>query len=464
MRQLNFLSVCLVVVLFLLGLLLLNALVNGALFTWQSAVLAVLAGIGSGYLLWRVVIRPSRPIETAVPFSPTQPAHRQPEADQQTLTAVNLRQQKELFENLFEYASDIVYILNRDGTVLYVNRIIETAIGYAPSEVLGKHFVAFTHGVDEDILEKQLGQGGINHYEFVFQTKDGRPIVLELNAHFMLHDGKPIAILGIARDISAKKLEQIELQQAKEAAEKATRAKTIFLANMGHELRTPLSVIIGYADIISQDAASDGQSATLLAANKVKQAAQQLRGIVNDVLEITEIETGRLTFLLETFDIAETVNRAVKNCQTAVDAHNNDLLILLPPDVGSMFADQDKVRRALENLLSNAAKFTQNGFITLSVTREQTDGQEWVLFQVADTGIGIAPDQYEKVFRAFDQVDQSFTRGYDGVGLGLAINQHLCTSMGGRIDLVSAPGKGSTFTMRLPVRVTAVDAMFVRKK
>ncbi len=464
MRKLNLLGVCLAVILFSLGVIFLNALVNGALFTWQSVTLAVLVGAGSGYFLWRTVIAPARQTDAETAVLTAQLTHQQADVAQQMQTAVIFRQQKELFQNLFEHASDIVYILNLDGTIAYVNQAVEKMMGYGPAEVLNQHFVAFTDGVDEEILEAQLVQGGIRHYEFAFQAKDGQPVILELNAHFMMQDGRPIAILGIARDISARKREQAELQQAKEAAERATQAKTVFLANMGHELRTPLSVIIGYADIASQDAASEGLSAYLLAANKIKQAAQQLRIIVNDVLEITEIETGRLSFLLETFDIGETVKRAVNNCQTAVDANDNELLILLPPDIGTMFADQDKVRRALENLLSNAAKFTQNGFITLSVTYEETDGREWILFQVTDTGIGIAPDQHEKVFRAFDQVDQSFTRGYEGTGLGLAINQHFCTAMGGEIRLVSEPGKGSTFIMRLPARVTAVDAMFVRKE
>jgi len=450
--------------LFSLGVVLLSALAGGVLQGWPGIVVAVVAGAGAGYFLWRTLVLPAREAERETAVLTTRLARSQAEVANQARTAVALRQQTEHLRSLFDLASDIIYVLDMEGTVVFVNQAVEEIMGYRPEDVLGKHFLVFTGGIDEETLWDQLNQGGISRYEFTFENHQGQHIILELNGHFMIEGDQPVAILGIVRDISKRKREQTELRLAKEAAEKAAEARTVFLANMGHELRTPLSVIIGYADIMGQDALSSGQDEYWVLAQKIKQAAQQLRTIVNDVLEITEIETGQVSFLLETFDITAVIKRVVNSNRTAVEANDNELLILVPPDIGFMFADQDKVQRALENLLNNAAKFTHNGSITLSVTRSTGGGQEpeWIVFQVADTGIGIAPEQHEKIFHAFEQVDKSFTRGYGGTGLGLAINQYICRAMGGKISFTSEAGHGSTFTMRLPAKVTAVDSMYVR--
>lgn len=464
MHRLNFLGACLVVVSFTLGVVLLNALINLALPSWQTLVFAILAGTGGGCFLWRTILEPVHRQEGQTAVLNQTIDHLQKEIADLHEANLLLRQQKDQYRELVEYANDIIFVLNLDGVFMYVNEVMQKLAGYSPQELVGQHFAAFAPRANEEVLWDNLQGGGITNYEFEFETRDNRTLTMEVNGRLVQHPGREPVILGIARDVTDKKIQKIELEEAKDSAEKATQAKTIFLANMGHELRTPLSVIIGYADIIGQDALVSGQEDYRLLAKKIKQAAQQLRIIVNDVLEITEIETGQVSFLLEMFDISVTVRRVVNNNQTAVEANNNELLVLIPPDIGNMFADQDKVQRALENLLNNAAKFTENGSITLSVNRMQTDGREWIIFQVTDTGIGIAVEQHGKIFRAFEQVDKSFTRGYGGTGLGLAINQYVCRAMEGEISFVSAPGKGSTFTMRLPAKVTAVAAMFVRKQ
>jgi len=448
---------------FSLGTILLNAILNGALPGWQSLAVALAAGLAGGYLLWRVVVEPGlqREAETAVRRQTIE--RLQADIAQLQQKNASLDQEKNQYHNLLEQANDVIFVLNLDGEFTYVNEAVKKVTGYAPHELIGQHFHKIAPRANEAVLWANLQQNGIVNYEFDFETKDNRGLVMEVNGRLMQPPDLEPTILGIARDVTDKKQQKLELELAKESAERATQAKTVFLANMGHELRTPLSVIIGYADIIGQDALSRGHEDYRLLAYKVKQAAQQLRNIVNDILEITEIETGQVTFLLEAFDIADLVTRAVNASQTAVETNNNELLILVPPDIGVMFADQAKVGRALENLLNNAAKFTQNGSITLSVARETADEREWIVFQVADTGIGIPPEQHEKIFHAFEQVDNSFTRGYGGTGLGLAINQHTCQAMEGKISFTSEPGAGSTFVMRLPAQVTAVDAMFVRR-
>jgi PAS domain S-box-containing protein len=456
MHKTSLLNASLTAVLFMLGFVLLNALISGVLPTAQVVLLAIGGGVCLGYFVWRVFILSEQNMveETAV-LRGENDQLRQKAAGLQKFSSV-LREQREQYQHLFDYASDIIYILNLEGSVLYVNRVIEEIVGYRPEEVLGRHFLAFVTGIDEEYLWNQLKQGGIRAYEFSFQGKT-QPVSLELNAHFLVRNGAPTAILGIARDVSARKQAQEELSQA-------VQAKTAFMNNMGHELRTPLSVIMGYADILGQDARLEEQVEYLALSNKIKQAAQQLHTIINDVMDITEIEIGQVSYLLEWFDVSDMVRQVVNQAQTAVDSNGNTLLLLLSPDIGRMFADRDKVRRILMNLLSNAAKFTHNGAITLSVHREQRPEGEQVVFQVMDTGIGIALDRQEAIFQAFNQGDNSFTRAYGGIGLGLTINQHYCRTMKGRIRVNSAPGEGATFTLCLPVEVTAVDSMFIRKE
>lgn len=464
MSKINLLVTCLATVLFISGLTLFYALIGDLSLKAQIILAAIGTGVGLGYCLWRInsKLEQAAEQETAV-LRAENSLLRQKVTSLQQVSSV-LREQKAHYQDLFEYASDIVYILNLDGVILFVNRAIEEIIGYLPTDVVGRHFVEFTEGLDEQVLWERLNHGGISSHELTLKSRDGRLAVLELSGHLMYQNGRPVAILGIARNISARKREQFELKQAKEAAERATQAKTIFMSNMGHELRTPLSVIIGYADIIGQDARTEGHIEYEALSGKIKYAAQQLGAIVNDVMEITEIEIGQVSYLLEWFNVSDVVRWAMNWVQTAVDANNNTFLLLLPPDAGTMFADRDKVQRILVNLLSNAAKFTHKGTITLSVTREQTPQQEWLVFQVTDTGIGIATERQEAIFEAFYQGDSSFTRAYGGMGLGLAINQHYCRAMHGDITLNSRPGEGSTFILRLPAQITAVTSMFVRKE
>lgn len=237
--------------------------------------------------------------------------------------------------------------------------------------------------------------------------------------------------------------------------------QSVFLNNIGHELRTPLSVILGYAEIIEQDAQQAENASIAALAQKIKLYTKHLGAIVNDLLYMTEIQSGEVKFLLEAFTIDNVVEQAIKQVQPYLDANENELLLIMPPDAGMLMADRDKVRIILVNLLSNAAKFTQNGSVTFSAYRQVIGGDEWVVFQVSDTGIGIAPALQETIFQPFQQVDGSFTRQHSGLGLGLAINRHYCEMMGGTMTVESEPGRGSTFTVTLPAEVTAVAAMYV---
>lgn len=251
-------------------------------------------------------------------------------------------------------------------------------------------------------------------------------------------------------------------QSAPETPPNVIDTHSIFLNNISHELRTPLSIILGYAEIIEQDAQQGGNDGISTLAQKIKLYTKHLSAIVNDLLYMTEIQSGELKFLLEAFTLDNVVEQAIKQVQPYLDANENELLLIMPPDAGMMMADRDKVRIILVNLLSNAAKFTQNGTVTLSAYRQVVGGEERVVFQVSDTGIGIAPELQETIFQPFQQVDGSFTRQHSGLGLGLAINRHYCEMMGGKMTVQSEPGRGSIFTVSLPAEVTAVAAMYVR--
>jgi signal transduction histidine kinase/CheY-like chemotaxis protein len=258
---------------------------------------------------------------------------------------------------------------------------------------------------------------------------------------------------AIQGDIAERERTALELARARESADEANQAKSGFLAKMSHELRTPMNAIIGYSEMLIEDAEDEGNESAASDLKKIHSAGRHLLALINDVLDLSKIEAGRMDLYLENFEIPSMIDEVVATIDTLVKKNGNRLKVEVEPSVGEMYADLTKVRQTLFNLLSNAAKFTEGGEIVLAVRTERRNGQDGVRMAISDTGIGIPEDKIEHIFSEFSQADESTSRNFGGTGLGLAISRRFCKMMGGQIGVESTVGEGSTFHFWLPLEV-----------
>jgi signal transduction histidine kinase len=271
---------------------------------------------------------------------------------------------------------------------------------------------------------------------------------------------KPIDMVDLNATVR-KALDEIarqhEIESRRVAAEQARTHLTHFLANMSHELRTPLNSIIGVSEMLREDAEALMQDTEPL--DRVLGAARHLLALINDILDLSKIEAGRMELHLETFPLVPVIKDVARTIEPMAMKIGNRLAIDCPVDMGTIHADQTRFRQSLLNLASNANKFTEKGTVTIAAHQAQEDGREWIILAVADTGIGMTPEQMGKLFQEFSQASSATASKYGGTGLGLAISKRFCQMMGGDITVKSEPGRGSTFTIRLPKIVEAPKAI-----
>ncbi|MBD1813083.1 response regulator [Microcoleus vaginatus DQ-U2] len=384
-----------------------------------------------------------------------------------------LRQSETKYRSIFENAVEGIFQTTPSGHYLSGNRALARIYGYesctqmlAELTDINRQFYIDPHRRAE-FMAQLRARRQVSKFESQIYRRDGRKIWISENARSICDEnGRVLYYEGTVQDITDRKQAESAMQLALEAAESANRAKSTFLANMSHELRTPLNAIIGYSEMLQEEAEELGSCESVPDLEKICSAGKHLLSLIDDILDISKIEAGRMDLYLETFEIHTLIESAVATARPLVDKNGNTLEVYCPDNLDTMHADMTKVRQVLLNLLSNAAKFTQNGRIAIGVERIKNEqlkmknqeesskilisNSEFLSFRVADTGIGMTQEQLERVFQPFTQADASTTREYGGTGLGLAISQRFCQMMGGSIEVSSTLGAGTTFTVLLP--------------
>jgi PAS domain S-box-containing protein len=363
------------------------------------------------------------------------------------------RRQKQYFEELVRNSPVAVVTLDIAHDVVSCNPAFERLFGYARDEIVGRNLDDLI--TTEDTRVEAMGYTrqalARNPVKIISQRrrKDGRVLDVEVLGVPVLIDGEPQGLMALYHDIT-------ELLQAREAAESANRAKSQFLANMSHELRTPLNAIIGYSEMLAEELGEDGDEVHVPDLEKIGSAGKHLLALINEILDLSKIEAGRMELYIEEFDLDAAVDEVVTTIQPVAVKNGNELRLQHVGRLGVMRADVVKVKQILLNLLSNACKFTQNGIVTLEIGPVPGDAGS-LAFSVRDTGIGMTPEQLGRLFEAFSQADVSTTRRFGGTGLGLVISRRFARMMGGEVSVTSAPGEGSEFTVTLPIRVLEVS-------
>jgi len=370
-----------------------------------------------------------------------------------------LRVSREQFKAYIDNSFDVIFVLDGEGKFRFVSRAWERHFGYSFKDLLGKKFDFIVHPDDVqpciDYIAQILSDGhGKTSPAYRVKRSDGSWRWFIANVSRYLDVNKKWQLIGVAHDITERKNTELELQQAKETAEAANRAKSDFLSTMSHEIRTPLSAMLGNVELLEGSPLTPPQQEYL---SDCKFAAQILLDVINDVLDFSKIEAGKLVLANEVFSVASMSRQLVKMYSAAARQKGLELSVSLDMDLPEYISgDQQRISQIIANLLSNAMKFTHHGSICLKISREQSrsavsHGEAVLHITVKDTGIGIAPDKQGHIFESFTQVENFSTRNVTGTGLGLPICRRLLVLMDGSINVSSVSGKGSTFTVVLPV-------------
>ncbi len=347
------------------------------------------------------------------------------------------------------------------GVFEYMSDAIETISGYPPGHFIGQpssvlmHIVleADRHRLDEAILSA-IPRGGAFQTEYRIHHRNGDKRWLSVQGTVTHDDVKDCRVVdGVMFDITDRMQAQDELREARAKAEQTNRSKSTFLANMSHELRTPLNAILGYSEMLMEEAEDLELADFTVDLRKIHQAGGNLLALINDVLDLSKIEAGKTEIFVDDIDVNELLEEVSATVGPLMTRNDNRFEVERGDNLGHAQQDSTKLRQSQLNLLSNAAKFTHQGTITLRVDREHSESGDSLVFEVRDTGIGIEADKLATLFDEFTQADASTTRRYGGTGLGLAICRRFCRLLGGEVEVRSTPGKGSVFSVRVPVEL-----------
>ncbi|MBI3958457.1 MAG: PAS domain S-box protein [Chloroflexi bacterium] len=372
-----------------------------------------------------------------------------------------LQANETLFRTLFEQSPDGILLLDpydpdMPSRIIDCNDAACRMNGYTREQLIGQPIaiinapVSSTNEEDDSYLDRLRALGSL-HFEVQHRRADGTEFPVDVSTVLVNVNGREL-VLGFDRDITQRKAMEDELRRAKEAAEAANQSKSEFLANMSHEIRTPMNAVVGMTSLLLDTNLSDEQ---LDYVSTIRSSGDHLLAVINDILDFSKIESRKLELESVPFNLRESVETSVDLFASEAARRGLELVAVFAPDVPSMaIGDSTRLRQVLTNLIGNAVKFTQSGEVVVSIAREAVqDGLTRLRFAVRDTGIGIASESQERLFKSFSQVDASTTRKFGGSGLGLAISRRICEAMGGSIQMESKPGIGSTFhfDIALPV-------------
>ncbi|MDM8567226.1 response regulator [Candidatus Halobeggiatoa sp. HSG11] len=386
---------------------------------------------------------------------------------QERKRVANALSESEKFTRMLIRESLIGLVLSDiDGSLVEINSAFANIIGYSVEETLKLNLLDITPDKYIDTEKEQFKNlktnGRCGPYEKEYIKKDKNLVPVRLSGLIISHNGKDFIWTNIV-DITEQKqaentlrLAKESAEQAKTIAEKTNQAKSTFLANMSHELRTPLNAIIGYSEMLMEDAEDLEQNDFIPDLRKIHVAGEHLLGLISDVLDITKIETGKMDIFFESFDLNNFIKEIITDIKPLIENKKNSLQVVCPDNLGEMYTDISKLQQILLNLLSNSAKFTEQGTVYLEIAREVKDNIDWVIFCIIDDGIGITDEQQGNLFQPFTQADSSTTRKFGGTGLGLAITKQFAEMLGGNITVDSEFGIGSIFTLNIPLQANSV--------
>ncbi|WP_415845497.1 CHASE domain-containing protein [Stutzerimonas zhaodongensis] len=404
---------------------------------------------------------------TPIPVSLSLTSFKRDKTVHHLLNLVDLQQRKrdeERFRNVVEASPNAFLLFDHDGRIVMVNRQTELLFGYSRQELLDqpvemlipesmrKTYIEVRHRFGQTPESRRLGE----NRELFGRHRDGHLLPVEVGIS-PLRSGDEQLVQAVVTDIGHRKAAERRLRDQANELMVANRYKSEFLANMSHELRTPLNSILILSDQLRQNAASNLTEKQVRHADIIHRAGHDLLQLINDVLDLAKIEAGHMQIKLEPLNLGELLVELVTSLEPMAQQNELSLRSRVDPDVPELLvSDRARLQQILRNLVTNALKFTEQGSVDIHVSRvsgEPPINEDMLQICVTDTGIGIAEDQHERIFQAFQQIDGSISRQYGGTGLGLSIARQLAEVLGGGIRLKSAPGRGSSFTVDLPLKL-----------